>query len=1025
MKTTLLESIGTGWFVAEMTLKLTLAAQIKFKTAQGNLQLTNQSLCDKLNELLCPKPGKGWHTKKRERVLNGKTFITNTEAEMLCTILKIDFDLHDFQQKLYSPQSLPANSLQGSILSAIELTSPPDFGFSKHSAENTDIIKPVAIDVWIEDAKKEVISKFEENKKSNELSNLASLKVKLNQDNNERNISSKYLNNIAISQSSQMLLIWGEAGSGKSTIAFQIARWGFEKKFSEYSILPILLEPLSDTETVTDQICKFFINVTSYTRETLSENFINMLVSHKRLLIIVDQFSDLTADQKKRLQDTLPPKCLLLITSRNDESDRFRVFKINTIQPKRLIKEDFSYFIEEFLREKKQCQYPNEEVESLFSKIVGNLAITPLLATKTLEKILEYLNNLYNFKSNQAFCVKNDKLPSINLKELLEEYIMCIYNNSFHNAASLCNEIQALFSECSSNATQVNLTIVHDSDDSRSLYLKVHNYKFVVNIIMRNKNCSNNLDLLFFLLYALWLVSDKIETDKFLASKEENTAQIFFPHIRNLIYFASITRFNDLPDPVCRAEWLDIAGRSAIGNELSPEILNALSKIVEMSEDTTNYSKCNDVIELIDLVIQKNKHQLCHSLFQLFLQFTVDLIDRVHNDNHYVQVTRQAIRSLGFLGTDASVDKLLEIVNQECYSFELRIEAIRSFVLIEDIDFSIRRLNDYFLSLIRRKNNFSLNEIRLPAPACSFYLLTAVSRTLQRLSYSKIPQWGRPEGLRIPMLCLESDYKNDSCNLSLQEIEPEVWHLPLPNEQKIEVICINADFYTLGSPEQEAFRDTVYGTKHVASSDHIECIRTVEMHKFLISRNPVTHAQFKSLVEGMVFPALQSPFDDDNFPIVNLSSKEAIEWCKIFTKFLHSKFTLYENESVSLPTRDQWEIACRAGSSHAYHFGRDLLPEYSNFNPDSYSNENRSEKHKYQPIESGHFGVSNNWGISDMHGNVFEWCLNPKSDTTAIARGGSFRTASAYCRSAYQKKIERIDYTENDIGFRVCVRIFK
>ena len=335
-----------------------------------------------------------------------------------------------------------------------------------------------------------------------------------------------------------------------------------------------------------------------------------MLVSHKRLLIIVDQFSDLTADQKKRLQDTLPPKCLLLITSRKDESRWFRFFKINTIQPKRLIKEDFSYFIEEFLRDKKQSQYPNEEVESLFSKIVGNLAITPLLATKILDKILEYLNNLYDFKLNQAFCVKRDKLPSINLKELLEEYIMCISKNSFYNADSLCNEIQSLFSVYSSNATQVYVTVVHDTDDNRSLCLNIHDYKFVVNIIMCNQNCRNSLDSLFFLLYAVWLVSDKTEIIKFFANREENTAQIFFPHIYNLIYFASITRFNDLPDPVCRAEWLDIAGRSAIGNELSPEILNALSKIVEVSEDTTNYSTCNDIIEQIRLAIQKNRHQL-------------------------------------------------------------------------------------------------------------------------------------------------------------------------------------------------------------------------------------------------------------------------------------------------------------------------------------------------------------------------------------------------------------------------------
>jgi formylglycine-generating enzyme required for sulfatase activity len=975
---------------------------------------------DYLAELL----GSGWYKKKVSDFFNGNICITEPEAKKVCETLNILFNIQDFKKKpsKYSIQNTNLTCDEPSHRELVPIH--PELGSITHFAEKTDIIKPVALDDWIEDIKEEVISKFRDAKKYSELSGLVLLKVKLNHQNRECHVSRNYLKNIATNQSSQMLLIWAEEGSGKSTIAFQIACWGFDKELSEYTILPILLKPLSDTETVIGQIHKYFINVTKYTEETLSEHFVEMLVSQKRLLLIVDQFSDLTAVQKERFIETLPAKSLLLITSREDESDLFTYFTIHTIEPQRLGKEDLSFFITDFLH-KKESQFTSEEVQSVFSKIVGNHAITPLLATIALEKTLEYLNDFNKFRTDQSLSVNNFSLPTIDIKELLENYIMCICARSYHKVHNLCNDVQKLLSEYASDAAQVDVSVAQDSDDNKGLHLKIYNYNLIINLTKMNVNNIKLLNPLFPLLYALWLASDKNSISKLLDTKQEIKPQIFLIHITHLIYFVSITRFNELTDPLCRVEWLDILERSAIGNEMSPEIFNCLSKIVKVTEQTTNFPECYEILVVIEQVIQKSNHRLFPSLLTVFLRFTVNLIKRTHKDNHYVQISKLAIRTLSLLGTDVAVDNLLEIANEECYTLELRIEAIRSFELIEQVDFSFSRLNEYYNLLIRRRIDFSLNEIRKSVSACPFYLLTAVSRTLHRLSYSKIPQWGRPEGLRIPMLCLESDYKNDSCNLSLQQIEPEVWHLPLPNEQKIEVICINADFYTLGSPEQEAFRDTVYGTKHVASSDHIECIRSVEMHKFLISRNPVTHAQFKSLVEGMVFPALQSPFDDDNFPIVNLSSKEAIEWCKIFTKFLHSKFILYENESVSLPTSDQWEIACRAGSSHAYHFGRDLLPEYSNFNPDSYSNENRSEKHKYQPIESGHFGVSNNWGISDMHGNVFEWCLNPKSDTTAIARGGSFRTGSAYCRSAYQKKIERIDYTENDIGFRICVRIFK
>ena len=125
---------------------------------------------------------------------------------------------------------------------------------------------------------------------------------------------------------------------------------------------------------------------------------------------------------------------------------------------------------------------------------------------------------------------------------------------------------------------------------------------------------------------------------------------------------------------------------------------------------------------------------------------------------------------------------------------------------------------------------------------------------------------------------------------------------------------------------------------------------------------------------------------------------------------LLTKLSLRSGHFYRLPTEAEWEYACRAGTTTAYHFGDDpaQLEEYAWY-------KNNSGK-KYQKVGQK---KPNPWGLHDMHGNVSEWVLDQYSAKTysrpgktinplaipntlypRVVRGGAWNTPPEQLRSA-------------------------
>lgn len=243
-------------------------------------------------------------------------------------------------------------------------------------------------------------------------------------------------------------------------------------------------------------------------------------------------------------------------------------------------------------------------------------------------------------------------------------------------------------------------------------------------------------------------------------------------------------------------------------------------------------------------------------------------------------------------------------------------------------------------------------------------------------------------------------------------------------------VCLPSAFTTsVGSPMiLVPAGEFVMGSEAADAAPNEQPLTPVVLSEFYMSRHPITNEEFEKF--DPTHRRKRIKLADDDHPVVYVTSLEAIKFCQ----WLSHK----DGRQYRLPTEAEWEYAARGTDGRKYPWGNeDHRGDFANFADASTTFPWRDPQvHDGYPETSpvGAFprGASF-FGIHDMAGNVWEWCLdfyqalpgvpkrNPRGLSTGskrIYRGGSWKSRFSNLR-ATARSSNAANYACNDVGFRI------
>jgi formylglycine-generating enzyme required for sulfatase activity len=188
--------------------------------------------------------------------------------------------------------------------------------------------------------------------------------------------------------------------------------------------------------------------------------------------------------------------------------------------------------------------------------------------------------------------------------------------------------------------------------------------------------------------------------------------------------------------------------------------------------------------------------------------------------------------------------------------------------------------------------------------------------------------------------------------------------------------------------------------------------RVAIANPFYLARYETTQQQWQA-----VMGTNPSEFKGAKNPVENVSWND----CRRFVDKLNERT---RGAKFALPTEEQWEYACRAGTTTKWSSGDD---------------ETRVEQVAWFAKDSGRTThpvgekKPNAWGLYDMHGNVWEWCDDAapgecgdgpaRAGADRIFRGGSWYFTAAGARSGLRAWGDAAELRRSTVGLRVAMSV--
>lgn len=233
------------------------------------------------------------------------------------------------------------------------------------------------------------------------------------------------------------------------------------------------------------------------------------------------------------------------------------------------------------------------------------------------------------------------------------------------------------------------------------------------------------------------------------------------------------------------------------------------------------------------------------------------------------------------------------------------------------------------------------------------------------------------------------------------------------NRVGIEMVRVPAGKYLMGAPASEEDRSNDEGPQH-----------EVRVSSFYMGKYEVTQAQWQAVASlpkvRMDLKPNPAYFKGEDLPVEQVSWEDAVEFCARLSKAT--------GKTYRLPTEAEWEYAARAMTTGPY--AGDEVDEMGWYDSNSANTTHPVGRKK-----------ANGFGLYDMHGNVWEMCMDwysenyytqspgtdpagPSSGSDRVGRGGGWGNDARGLRVANRSRSAPGSRSNRDLGFRL-VRTIK
>ncbi|MFM6131767.1 MAG: SUMF1/EgtB/PvdO family nonheme iron enzyme, partial [Sphaerospermopsis kisseleviana] len=882
---------------------------------------------------------------------------------------------------------------------------------------------PRVLDCWVAQHFDQVKDKFLHTPTVSEREIHIPILVKLN----DKDISCLQPKDLSLvfSKSPAWLVIVGEGGVGKTSLAYQIARWGLgiikeedpeNKPICSHLMLPILIEQELENRSLLNAIAEQLPRTPD--GNYIDAELLAVLLKRQRILLILDHVSEISDPTYNKLQEALTqtPVNALIITSRLKEKN-LGLPQQTWLEPQKIQGARLSNFIQPYLeaQNKRDIFEDDEEFYRTCTRLASMMAATLQSATALLVRM--YVDQVIELGG-----LKTAQLPD-NIPDLMLKYLEWLNRDTAIDKAVRRDDAEVLQA-----AKSIAWECLKDN-----YYPAEAKYEAVIQAIKAlNQTGNSDQEAKNQLTY--------LEKTLLLVQRRANRVRIILDPVAEYLAAFQVVEYCQNSEGASWEQFFQtvdtkpdlgqirgflLAVRNCCeqkGKKLPQGVLDALNQRANLNpEELEQVRRRQRINRLID-----------------------DLYDA---EPKYLG---QAIRNLKEEGTYAhkAIPDLLKVLKSEKIEAVLRVEALNALMQIQS---DIEKLDVLCREMLAERGDRSEVQIRVAAIAnllqlrrdrdglrelLTGYFQDATEEGVVRVQAGEgLRKLGVLQGLLVVEL-------SEAAVPTLRQLPtPKTWKLQLPGDIELVMVPIRGGSFWMGSPPGEGF--------NVERPQH-----PVTVADFWMGQFPVTQAQYEAVM-GRNPASFQE--NGRNRPVETISWHDAIAFCERLSELTGQKFRL--------PTEAEWEYACRSVTSYQssvisenlsldewnekYHqpfsFGQTITTDYANYRGTDWNYGGTIYSGAYgkgpkgifreQTTEVGSF-PPNAFGLYDMHGNVWEWCLddwhdnyegapangrewlNENNSQSKLLRGGSWSNLPDFCRCAYRLRYIPA-YRGNYLGLRL------